>query len=102
MTELEKGIKYDAIYKVDNLSNKVEVQKVSNEGDYIGAKYNITKVSYAINDNFSLATNTNTYLTYDNAGVLLESIDFKPTPDLFYCIPMIIYALEISVQKLMS
>lgn len=33
---------------------------------------------------------------------LLESIDFKPTPDLFYCIPMIIYALEISVQKLMS
>lgn len=33
---------------------------------------------------------------------LLESIDFKPVPDLFYCIPMIIYALEISVQKLMS
>lgn len=33
---------------------------------------------------------------------LLESINFKPIPDLFYCIPMIIYALEISVQKLMS
>ena len=37
-----------------------------------------------------------------NVLSLLESIDFKPTPDLFYCIPMIIYALEISVQKLMS
>lgn len=33
---------------------------------------------------------------------LLESINFKPIPDLFYCIPMIIYVLEISVQKLMS
>lgn len=33
---------------------------------------------------------------------LLESIVFKPTVDLFYCIPMIIYSLEISVKKLMS
>ena len=33
---------------------------------------------------------------------LLESIEFEPSVDLFYCIPMIIYALEVSVEKLMS
>lgn len=33
---------------------------------------------------------------------LLENMDFKPTVDMFYCIPMIIYALEASVRKLMS
>ena len=33
---------------------------------------------------------------------LLESIDFKPTVDMFYCIPMIIYILEASIKKLMN
>lgn len=33
---------------------------------------------------------------------LLESIEFKPTVDMFYCIPMLIYVLEASVKKLMS
>lgn len=33
---------------------------------------------------------------------LLESINFKPTVDLFYCIPMIIFCLENSIKKLMS
>lgn len=33
---------------------------------------------------------------------LLEDIDFKPTVDMFYCIPMIIFVLEASVKKLMS
>lgn len=33
---------------------------------------------------------------------LLESIDFKPSVDMFYCIPMIIYVLENSVKNLMS
>ena len=33
---------------------------------------------------------------------LLESIEFEASVDLFYCTPMIIYALEVSVEKLMS
>jgi hypothetical protein len=33
---------------------------------------------------------------------LLEDMEFKPTVDMFYCIPMIIYVLEASVKKLMS
>lgn len=76
-TETDSATEYFNQENIIWVSNKVEVQKLSNEGDYIGAKYNITNVSYAINDNFSLATNTNTYLTYDKAGVLLESIDFN-------------------------
>lgn len=37
-----------------------------------------------------------------NVIPLLESIDFKPTIDLFYCIPMIIFCLEKCIKKLMS
>ena len=33
---------------------------------------------------------------------LLEGIQFTPSVDLFYCIPMIIYSLEESVKKLLS
>lgn len=33
---------------------------------------------------------------------LLEEIEFKPTTDLFYAIPMIIFVLEYSIKKLMS
>jgi hypothetical protein len=33
---------------------------------------------------------------------LLEAIDFKPTVDLFYTIPMLIFVLEYSIKKLMS
>ena len=77
-TETDSATEYFNQERIIWVSNKVEVQKLSNEGDYyIGAKYSITNSSYAINDNFSLATNTNTYLTYDKAGVLLESIDFN-------------------------
>lgn len=33
---------------------------------------------------------------------LIEAIDFKPTVDLFYTIPMLIYVIEYSIKKLMS
>lgn len=33
---------------------------------------------------------------------ILERIDFKPSVDLFYSIPMIIYVIEYSIKKLMS
>ena len=33
---------------------------------------------------------------------ILEAIDFKNTPDLFYGIPMIIYVIETGIRKLMS
>lgn len=33
---------------------------------------------------------------------ILENIDFKPNPNLFYCIPMIIYIIENSIKNLMK
>lgn len=75
-TETDSATEYFNKENIIWVSNKVEVQKLSNEGDYyIGAKYNITKSSYVIDGNFSLET-TNINLINDNAYVSLESINF--------------------------